>query len=174
MTSVSQRQTADSIAGSQTGSERKRKADSVIGSQAGTTSLAKCSRPMSTTTQAQASRAEALQKLSSFLDNVGPAMLQPVSFASLGLPQMQQFTPPPIPPWSTNDDYIDQAAEALMTFNLTPSENNDLANYMSNPQNKTKVRFFLRFNTPSCDLWIKNTLSEIQAKKDYDNNREMT
>ena len=129
---------------------------------------------MSTTAQAQASRAEALQKLSSFLDNVGPAMLQPVSFTSLGLPQMQQFTPPPIPPQSTNDDYIDQAAEALMTFNLTPSENNDLANYMSNPQNKTKVRFFLRFDTPSCDLWIKNMLSEIQAKKDYDNDWEMT
>ena len=74
MTSVTQRQTADSIAGSQTGSERKRKADSVIGSQAGTTSSAKCSHPMSTTIQAQASRAEALQKLSSFLDNVGPVL----------------------------------------------------------------------------------------------------
>ena len=98
MTSVSQRQTADSIAGSQTESERKRKADSVIGSQAGTTSLVKCSRPMSTITEAQASGAEALQKLSSFLDNMGPAMLQPVSFTPLGLPQMQQFTPPPIPP----------------------------------------------------------------------------
>ena len=61
-----------------------------------------------------------------------------------------------------------------MTFNLTPSENNDLTNYMSDPQNKTKVRFFLRFNTPSRDLWIKNTLSEIQAKKDYDNDQEMT
>ena len=129
---------------------------------------------MSTTAQAQASGAKALQKLSSFLDNVGPAMLQPVSFASLGLPQMQQFTPPPIPPQFTNDNYIDQTAEALMTFNLTPSETNDLANYMSDPQNTTKVRFFLRFDTPSHDLWIKNMLSEIQAKKDYDNNREMT
>ena len=89
---------------------------------------------------------------------------------------MQQFTPPPIPPQSTNDNYlyIDQAAEAHMTFNLTPSENNDLTNYMSNPQNKTKVRFFLRFDKSSHNLWIKNTHSEIQAKKDYDNNQEMT
>ncbi|KAH0826451.1 hypothetical protein J3R83DRAFT_5441 [Lanmaoa asiatica] len=170
MTSINQRQTADSTAGSQTKSERKRKADSVVGSQAGTTSSMKRSRPMSATAQAQASGADTLQKLVSFLGNMDPAALQPVSFAPLGLLQMQQPAPPPIPgpSRSADDDYIDQAAEALMTFNLTPSENNDLANYMSDPQNKTRVRFFLRFDAPSCHLWIQNTLVEIQTKKDYD------
>ncbi|KAG9309701.1 hypothetical protein JVU11DRAFT_10377 [Chiua virens] len=171
MMSISQRQMVGSVAGSHSGSERKRKADSVIGSQAGgTTSSVKRSRPMSATAQAQTAGAEALQKLSMFFDNVNPAILQPVSLASLGLPQMLPHPLPPttIAPTQTSDnDYIEHAAEALMTFKLSPVENNDLANYMSDPQNKTRVKFFLKFDAPSRELWIKNTLAEIQAKKDY-------
>ena len=111
---------------------------------------------MSVTAQAQTNGANALGKLSTFFDNVDPtALFEPVSLASLGLPQTHLWLPPHIPPTQSFDnDYIEQAAEALMTFKLTPSENNDLANYMSNPQNNTWIRFFLKFDAPSRDLWI--------------------
>ncbi|KAG9308446.1 hypothetical protein JVU11DRAFT_11939 [Chiua virens] len=177
MTSISQRQMVGSVAGSHSRSERKRKADSVIGSQAGgTTSSGKCSHPMSTTAQAQTAGAKALQKLSMFFDNMNLATLQPVSLTSLGLPQMllHPLLPTTIAPTQTSDnDYIEHAAEALMTFKLSLVENNDLANYMSDPQNKTRVKFFLKFDAPSHELWIKNMLAEIQAKKDYNTVTEL-
>ncbi|KAG9311628.1 hypothetical protein JVU11DRAFT_7857 [Chiua virens] len=156
MMSISQRQMVGSVAGSHSRSERKRKADSVIGSQASrTTSSVKCTCPMSATTQAQTAGAKALQKLSMFFDNVNPMLPHPLP-------------PTTIAPTQTSDnDYIEHATEALMIFKLSPVENNDLANYMSNPQNKTRVKFFLKFDALSCELWIKNTLAEIQAKMDY-------
>ena len=128
---------------------------------------------MSATAQAQTNGANALEKLSTFFNNVNPtALFERVSLTSLGLPQTHLQLPPHIPPTqSFNNDYIKQAAEALMTFKLTPLENNDLANYMSDPQNETRIRFFLKFDVPSHDLWIKNTLAEIKAKKDCDMER---
>lgn len=65
-----------------------------------------------------------------------------------------------------DDNYSECAAEALMSLNLSLSENNDLTNYMSDAQNKMRVKFFLKFNLPSRELWIENALAEIQARKD--------
>ena len=63
-----------------------------------------------------------------------------------------------------DDNYSECAAEALMSLNLSLSDNNDLTNYMSDAQNKMRVKFFLKFNLPSRELWIKNALAEIQEE----------
>ena len=78
-----------------------------------------------------------------------------------------QPQPHPTPQAAGNDDYSECAAEALMLLNLSLSENNNLTDYMSNAQNKMRVKFFLKFNPPSHELWIKNALAEIQARKDH-------
>ena len=48
-----------------------------------------------------------------------------------------------------------------MTFNLSPEQNNIMAGFMSKPANKSKVKFFLKFNEPSHKVWIQNVFDEI-------------
>ncbi|KAF8122775.1 hypothetical protein EV363DRAFT_1300964 [Boletus edulis] len=146
-TSVSQKQktpcTAGSVAASQT---------------------SKRSRPLSVTAQQKVESKAIMQKLTSFLDNVGPA-LQPVTLASLGLAQTQQPSSTH-DTTATSDDYIDHAAEALSSCKLTLSQRNTIADYMSDVQNKRRVKFFLMFDQALHEMWIQNTLTEIQAQKD--------
>ena len=48
-----------------------------------------------------------------------------------------------------------------MMFNLSPEQNNIMAGFMSEPENKLKVKFFLKFNELSCKVWIQNVFDEI-------------
>ena len=102
-----------------------------------------------------------LQWLNSFLDNVDPAALKPVTLASLGLSQPQSSV-------NNNDNYIKQAANALESFNLDPSQVNALADYMSEAEHMLHVKFFIKMKKDAQELWIMNTLAEIQAKKDVE------
>ena len=159
-------QSTVSMASTMTSVSQKRKVSSLIESNAGSEGSKKRSRPLSATAQAKADGDVALQRLSNFFKNINPLMLQPVTLASLGLPQTQT-QPHPTPQATGDDDYSERAAEALMSLNLSPSENNNLADYMSDAQNKMRVKFFLKFDPPSHKLWIKNALAEIQARKDH-------
>ncbi|KAG6372385.1 hypothetical protein JVT61DRAFT_7844 [Boletus reticuloceps] len=150
---------------------QKRKVSSIIESSAVSEGPKKRSCPLSAATRAKADGAITLQRLSNFLETIGPLVLQPITLTLLGLPlgQMQLLSPPTNPtvpiPSASDDDYIERAVEALMLSNLSPSENNNLANYMSDVQNKMRVKFFLKFNQSSHELWIKNALAEIKARR---------
>ena len=48
-----------------------------------------------------------------------------------------------------------------MTFNLSPEQNNIIAGFMGELANKSKVKFFLKFNEPSRKVWIQNVFDEI-------------
>lgn len=144
-------------------SRTKRKVSSVIGSNAESEGSQKRSRPVSATAQAKIDIGIAIQRMSQLLEDVIASTYQPISLASVGLP------PNPGP---SNNDYIEQAAETLMSFNLSPSENHDLADYMSDPNNKSRVKFFLKFDNPSRKVWIKNVLTEIQARRDGEMTRK--
>ena len=102
-----------------------------------------------------------LWQLNSFLDNVDPAALKPVTLASLGLLQPQSSV-------NNNDNYVEQAANALKSFDLDPSQVNALADYMSKAEHMLRVKFFIKMKKDAQELWITNTLAEIQAKKDVE------
>ena len=134
-------------------SQGKRKAASVVDSNAGSETASKRSRPLSATTKAQIEGSDAIKRLATVLENLS-----------------QGFDPPPssvpgpssLPARSAHsDDYIKQAADILMTFNLSPEQNNIIAGFMGEPANKSKVKFFLKFNKLSHKVWIQNVFDEI-------------
>ena len=108
MTSVSQKQKTASTPSSNIVSEGPKKQ----------------SHPSSVTMQTQAKKDTMLRQLNSFLDNVDPAALKPVTLASLGLSQSQSSV-------NNNNNYVKQATNALESFDLDPSQVNALADYMS-------------------------------------------
>ena len=102
-----------------------------------------------------------LWQLNSFLNNVDPATLKPVTLASLGLSQLQLSV-------NNNNNYIKQATNALKSFNLNPLQVNTLADYMSEAEHMLRVKFFIKMKKDAQELWITNMLAEIQAKKDVE------
>ena len=124
--------------------------------------LKKWSCPLSVAAQTQAEKDSMLRRLNSFLDNVDPAALKPVTLASLGLSQPQSSVN------NNNNNYVDQAANALESFDLDPSQVNALADYMSELEHMLHVKFFIKMKKDVQGLWIANTLAEIQAKNDIE------
>ena len=102
-----------------------------------------------------------LRWLNSFLDNIDPATLKPVTLVSLGLLQPQSSV-------NNNNNYVEQATNALESFDLDPSQVNALADYMSKAEHMLCVKFFIKMKKDAQELWITNTLAEIQAKKDIE------
>ncbi|KAG6369776.1 hypothetical protein JVT61DRAFT_13595 [Boletus reticuloceps] len=145
---------------------QKRKTASAPGSNIVSEGPKKRSRPSSVATQTQAEKDAMLRRLNSFLDNVDPAALKPVTLASLGISQSQPSVS------NSNDNYVEQAANALEPFNLDPSQVNALADYMSEPEHMLRVKFFIKMKNNAQALWITNTLTEIQVKKDIDTQRQ--
>ena len=106
-----------------------------------------------------------LQKMTTFLDNAGSSVFQPITLDLLGLTQWQSQQPSPTHE-TADENYVDCAAKALMSCNLTPFQRNVIADYMSDVQNKRCMKFFLTFDQASREMWIQNMLADIQAKKD--------
>ena len=126
----------------------------------------KQSCPSSVATQTQAEKDSMLWQLNSFLNNIDPATLKPVTLVSLGLSQPQSSVNN-----NNNYNYIKQAANTLESFDLDPSQVNALADYMSEPEHMLRVKFFIKMKKDAQELWITNTLVEIQAKKDVEGQR---
>ena len=144
MTSVSQKQTMASAPGSNIVLE----------------DLKKWSCPLSVATQTQAEKDSMLWQLNLFLNNVDPAALKPVILVSLGLSQPQLLVN------NNNNNYVEQAANALKSFDLDPSQVNTLADYISKLEHMLHIKFFIKMKKDMQELWIANTLTKIQAKKD--------
>ena len=71
----------------------------------------------------------AIQWMSQFLENIHSLIYQSITLILVGLlPQAN--------PNSSNDDYIEQVAEILMSFSLSPLENKNITEYMSELNNK--------------------------------------
>ena len=106
--------------------------------------------------KAQIEGSDAIKRLATALENMS-----------------QGFDPPPLsvpgpsslPAQSAHsDDYIKQAADILMMFNLSPEQNNIIAGFMGKLVNKSKVKFFLKFNELSHKVWIQNVFDEIRER----------
>ena len=134
-------------------SQGKCKAASVVNSNARSETASKRSHPLSATMKAQIEGSDAIKRLATVLENM-----------SQGFNPLPPSVPGPssLPTRSAHsDDYIEQAADILMMFNLSPEQNNIMAGFMSEPANKSKVKFFLKFNELSHKVWIQNVFDEI-------------
>jgi hypothetical protein len=158
-----------SMALAMTSVSQKRKISSIVDLNVASEGSHKRSRPTSTAVQANTEGAVRLQQLSNFLKNIDPSVLKPATFASLGVPQLGTN----FPSSSSDNSYIEQATEALIALGLSPSDNNDLAKYMSDLQNKMWVKFFLNFDIPSRMKWIENMLGEIWMRKSTEQERKV-
>jgi hypothetical protein len=146
-------------------SRGKRKAASIVDSAAGSEISAKRSRPLSATAKAQVESSDAMKRLANALENMTQNFdsydnpLPPSSVPGL------QASSSATQPVHNDESYIEQATEVLMLFNLSPEQNNVIADYMGKPANRMKVIFFLKFDHLSREVWIHNVLNEIRERE---------
>ena len=99
----------------------------------------------------------AIQWMSQFLENIHYLIYQSIALILVGLlPQAN--------PNSSNDDYIEQVAEILMSFSLSPLENKNITEYMSELNNKMKLKSFLKVNNNKLSFEIHCHKGVVQVE----------